>query len=45
MCKNFSCIGVQIWNDVQSTSMSPCYLAHLKSQPEHIICITNLSIL
>ena len=45
MYKNLSFIGVQIWNDVKSTSMSPFHLAHLKSQHEHIICITTQSIL
>ena len=45
MYKNFSFIKELIWNDVKSTSMSPCHLAHLKSQHEHVICITTLSIL
>ena len=42
--KNFSFIGLQIRMMFKSTSMSPCHLAHLKCQHEHIICITTLSI-
>ena len=45
MYKNFSFIGIQIGMMFKSTSMSPCHLAHLKSQLEHINCITTLSIL
>ena len=42
MYKNFSFIGVQIWNDVtKHINMSPYHLAHLKSIHEHIICITT----
>ena len=29
----------------KSTSMSPCHIAHLKSQHRHIICIATFSIL
>ena len=41
--KNFSFMEYSSGMMFKSTSMSPCHLAHLKSQHKHSICITTLS--